>query len=438
MAITKAADVQATPLYIEGDITTGNLSVTKGDMIVVCAMSEASTKTADSCSDSGSGSNSYTGLTGAGGNRIFYAVADTTETITITVDFAAVKNWATVHAYAMRPGSGTTIEYDDEPTAYNKAGNYTSALTGEWDLGAADSVAVSAAYYGSGALSDPEIPDGTNADGYYIQDDDNLGSSYKIFTTKDTGVEAKWTFPTGWGTTRIVAASFKAVASGGTTHQLSGSVDSASVISGVLNLTQCMSGSLNSYSHTSGVLRLIQRLTGSLNSVSHIIGNLRIPGIQSLSGVIQSISAMTGKLNLTQSISASLNTASSTSGRLRLIQRLSASLNSNSVVSGTIRLIHGLKGSLQSISAMTGKLNLTQKISGVINSVSSLTGKLNLIQRISGSILTISHIIGTLVDETIAQGMVRIVGIAKSLKVLATAKSLKIQGEEKSLKISGG
>ena len=138
-----------------------------------------------------------------------------------------------------------------------------------------------------------------------------------------------------------------------------------------------------------------------------------------LSGSINSASQLTGKLNLTQRISGSLNTSSNTTGVLRLIQRLKGSLNSSNIVSGTIRLI--------------------QRISGLLNSKSHLSGNLRVptTHNLSGSIESHSQLSGTLVDTTVAEGLVRIIGVAKSLTISGVAKSLKINGVNKSLKIRG-
>lgn len=172
------------------------------------------------------------------------------------------------------------------------------------------------------------------------------------------GTDLSGTFTTDmFGTTRsawdIGAAEF---VSGGVTHQLAGSVDSQSALTGLLNLTQRLSASLNSSSHTSGVLRLIQRLIGSLNSSSAVSGTIRL--IHGLSGALQSVSSVVGNI--------------------RLIQRLRGAINSISALVGNIRLKIGLSGSTESHSQLTGNLRIpgVQSLSGSIQSHSLLSGTL--------------------------------------------------------------
>lgn len=143
---------------------------------------------------------------------------------------------------------------------------------------------------------------------------------------------------------------------GGVTHELAGSLNSASQLTGLLNLTQRLSGSLDSTSHASGVLRLIQRLSGSLNSSSVISGTLRL--IHGLSGTVQSASQLAGNLRLIQRLKGALNSISALIGNLRLIQRITGSLNSTSHLSGDLRIpgTHNLSGSLNSTSHLSGTL----------------------------------------------------------------------------------
>lgn len=143
---------------------------------------------------------------------------------------------------------------------------------------------------------------------------------------------------------------------GGVTRQLAGSLNSASQLTGLLNLTQRLSGNLNSTSHASGILRLIQRLSGSLNSSSVVSGTIRL--VHGLSGAVQSASQVAGSLRLTQRIKGALNSISALTGILRLIQRISGSLNSITHLSGDLHVptTHNLSGSLNSTSHLSGTL----------------------------------------------------------------------------------
>lgn len=91
----------------------------------------------------------------------------------------------------------------------------------------------------------------------------------------------------------IIAGTYGA---GGTTHQLAGSLNSASQVAGSLRLTQRLSGSLNSASSVSGVLRLVHRMSASLNSSTIVSGKLRLT--QRLRGTINSRSIIRGNLRI--------------------------------------------------------------------------------------------------------------------------------------------
>lgn len=203
--------------YGSGDVTTGSIAIQTGDLICVAGMMNSSSKTVDGVSNSGTAI-SWNLLTTQDRARLAWGVALASESITITVDFAAYSAWGNVIVYVFRPDSGDTISLEAELTGNTAAGgDGTDIATGEATFTETDVVVFAAATSSSSSsdVIDPEIPIGTAANG-----DTDLGSGqyrafYSLFTSGQSGLEAQVTRSGGYATVSIVGAVFKSVSSGG-------------------------------------------------------------------------------------------------------------------------------------------------------------------------------------------------------------------------------
>lgn len=182
----------------------------------------------------------------------------------------------------------------------------------------------------------------------------------------------------------------------GITHQLAGSVDSVSLLSGTIDVERSIAGTSDSISLLSGGINVTKSIIGSADSISLLSGQIIIDIL--LNGSSDSISLLTGLLNQTHLISGSSDSVSLLSGDLRLTKPLAGTVDSVSLLSGSIVIDILLAGSVDSISLLTGSIDLTKSIQGSVDSVSLLSGTLDVLGVIdlSGSVDSVSLLSGSI------------------------------------------
>lgn len=166
---------------------------------------------------------------------------------------------------------------------------------------------------------------------------------------------------------------------GATTHYLEGSTDSVSLLSGVLNVTRSLSGTAISVSLLAGAISVTRSMVGAVNSVSSLPSYLNV--LQKIIGSLNSISLLAGTLHLTKPLASVINSISLLAGDLDVITKhyLEGSADSVSLLSGVLDATRSLVGISNSISLLTAGLNIDIKLAGVINSISLLAGDLTVI-----------------------------------------------------------
>jgi len=343
-------------------------------------------------------------------------------------------------------GTGTdTCEYclsgDDLNTQFSTTTN-DDALDGDWDKEFVDV-----------ASGDFTLVTGGNAAGGGI----GPGSDANVPTTDMEG-------DTRSGTTCDAGVDESA----GTTHELSGSSDSVSLLSATLDRELKLAGSADSVSLLSGVVTRDIKLAGSADSVSlltaaltrnismagsvdsisllsgGITRNIKLAGSSDsvsllqgtinralkLSGSVDSVSLLSGTLNVKLQLSGSADSISLLSGTLTtvaVVHQLSGSIDSVSATAAALRVLQSLRGSVDSVSETDGTLTVKLQLVGSTDSISLLSGALGLDIKLSGSADSISLLSGTLTDVgDIATGFIYVTVTPRHLSVMSTSKRLSI------------
>jgi len=179
------------------------------------------------------------------------------------------------------------------------------------------------------------------------------------------------------------------VAAGGTTHQLSGSADSVSLLSGAIDQDIKLIGSSDSVSLLSGAINRAMQLSGSTDSVSLLVGAIGVT--RQLVGSTDSVSLLTGAINRTLKLSGSVDSVSLLSGNVHIIP--------GGGTTHQVNLTQRLKGSADSSSLLSGSIALDIKVSGSADSITLLNGTLSFI----GDMVWVTAIVVTEYIATDAQ-----------------------------------
>jgi len=187
---------------------------------------------------------------------------------------------------------------------------------------------------------------------------------------------------------------------GGTTHQLEGSTDSTSLLSGSVETTSkhLLSGVTNSISLLSGTAILELSFAGRTDTISLLSGSIGIT--IPLSGNADSISLHSGTLitSTKQVLEGSIDTESLLSGGIILDIALQGSADTNSVLGGNLSVAGAVEmaGSTDSVSLLSGALSLYMPIAGSTDTISLLSATLELVKLFEGSTDTDSLLSGSL------------------------------------------
>ncbi len=203
------------------------------------------------------------------------------------------------------------------------------------------------------------------------------------------------------------------VAVAATTHYLSGSADSVSLLSGKIGVTRDITGTADSITLLSGALGITQQIVGSADSVTLLSGDLTVTTKHLLSGSADSVSLLSGGLRFTHGLSGSADSASLLSGAIDLDIKLIGSTDSMSLLSASLGVIRPLAGSADSVSLLSGTVHLTRGLAGSADSDSMLSGEIRLVRSLGGAAGSISLLSGS------CDVAIKLAGSADSVSLLS-------------------
>jgi len=272
--------------------TSTGVDIAVGDLVVVAAWGNLEpTAFVDS------ESNSYTLATSAAQSnnnvRIAWCVATNGGSgVTHTVTYEAGTGTRTVNVLVFTPDSGDTVSVDFE---VSEVLGWTDSPfeTPSDDTTEADAVGVAIiGSNGTETWTNQKI--GGSAATVQTMTYDYATVFYRILTAQADGVTAYTEL--GAGTESAEMLVFKSVAAGGATHQLSGSADSISLLSGAIDQDIKLIGSSDSVSLLSGAINRAMQLSGSADSASLLTG--AINRTLKLSGSVDSVSLLSGNVRI--------------------------------------------------------------------------------------------------------------------------------------------
>jgi len=176
-------------------------------------------------------------------------------------------------------------------------------------------------------------------------------------------------------------------------ESLSGIVQGQSSISGDLNLPILLNGVVQSQSDISGDLSTLTLLSGIVQSQSDINGNL---SVSLLHGIVQSQSSISGEINISANMIGTVQSQSSISGEINISINMIGAVQSQSDISGDLSTLTLLNGTVQSQSSISGDLSTLTLLNGEVQSQSSISGDLSTSTLLSGIVQSQLSISGNL------------------------------------------
>jgi len=260
-------------------------------------------------------------------------------------------------------------------------------------------------------------PFGVSGTGWSYEDD---GSSGTDGSSDCSGVWGKKAMPSAGATGNATISSdgtsdgmvgvqiaIAPGASGPETHQLSGSTDSVSLLSGTMTVTRKIVGTVVTVSLLAAALSVMRPIEGSADSVSLLSGELTVSTKHQLEGSADSVSALSGAIGITRELAGAADSAGLVSGALIVTRDLAGASDSTSLLSGAIDVTREIAGASDSASLLSGVLTVipaggeTIPLAGTSDSVSLLAGALDVTRDIAGSVHSVSLLSG---DLTIVGG----------------------------------
>jgi hypothetical protein len=346
------------------------------------------------------------------------AVAELLTTSTVSaVSFTAAWNTGGTDALWMVVEEGTGYDFADVAVADSGTSVVSSLATGSTlDIAAGDVLAIAALASRDGNsgnvtwsttnVNPPLVGGGSILLDHYGgvgTGGGNAGAAGYLSATSqpEQSYSDTVTLPGAGAQTRHLTAALLVWSLPESAVELSGSMPTASGMTGDLSITKAFASSMDSASGMTGSLSVSKSFSASMSTADGMTGSLSVS--KSFSATMDSASDLTGVLSVSRSLASSMDNSSGMVGDLTVVNTVgfSATMASAGGMVGSLSVSRSLASSMDNASDLTGNLSTTLSLSSSMDNASGMTGALSTTRPLAASMPTASDMSANLTVSSI-------------------------------------